>query len=96
MRKTQCIFLLAIVGTFSAVAADDTVARLGKALAVLNAMTESGHGIQAATDRSAPTTLLSFWIRKRAPRLSALWLRARVYFLPEQQQSWSAPGMIYT
>ena len=46
MRKTQCIFFLTIVATFSAVAADDTVARLGKALAVLNAMTESGHGIQ--------------------------------------------------
>ena len=46
MRKTQCIFFLTIVATFSAVAADDTAARLGKALAVLNAMTESGHGIQ--------------------------------------------------
>ena len=45
MRKTRFVFFLAAVAAVSAAAANDTEARLGKAVTVLNTMMESGHGI---------------------------------------------------
>jgi len=44
MRKTRSVFFFAAVAAFSAAAANDTDARLGRAVAVLNTMMESGHG----------------------------------------------------
>jgi hypothetical protein len=42
MRKTQNLLLLAIAAVVTAAGADDMAARLGKATAVLNKMTQSG------------------------------------------------------
>jgi hypothetical protein len=71
MRKTQCVLFLTIVAACSAVAADDTPARLGRAVAVLNAMTELRTGFSRHR-LLAPTASLLFLDSKRAPRLSAL------------------------
>jgi lipid-binding SYLF domain-containing protein len=47
MRRTQYVLFLTIAAAFTAAAADETAARLGKAANVFSAMTTSAHGIQA-------------------------------------------------
>jgi lipid-binding SYLF domain-containing protein len=47
MRRAQYVLLLTIAAALTAVAADETAARLGKAATVFSAMTTSAHGIQA-------------------------------------------------
>src|ERR1700693_4373105 len=92
MRKTQCIFLLAIVGTFSAVAADDTVARLGKALAVLNAMTESGHGIQPQQIAGADCVAVIPGFEQGAAVVGVGY--GRGFISCRNGSNWSAPGAV--
>jgi lipid-binding SYLF domain-containing protein len=92
MRKTQCIFLLAIVGTFSAVAADDTVARLGKALAALNAMTESGHGIQPQQIAGADCVAVIPGFEKGAAVVGVGY--GRGFISCRNGSNWSAPGAV--
>lgn len=45
MRKSFCILALTLLAVYSATAADDTSVRMGKAVATLNALTGSKHGI---------------------------------------------------
>ncbi len=47
MRRTQYLLFLTIATAFTAAAADETAARLGKAATVLSALTTSAHGLQA-------------------------------------------------
>src|SRR5580704_14189154 len=53
MRKPQYLLSLMIAAALTAAGADDTTARLGKATAVLNKMTQSGHDIPAGELASA-------------------------------------------
>src|SRR6202163_3550760 len=92
MRKTQCIFFLTIVATFSAVAADDTVARLGKALAVLNAMTESGHGIQPQQIAGADCVAVIPGFEKGAAVVGVGY--GRGFISCRSGSNWSAPGAV--
>src|ERR1700730_18631154 len=92
MRKTQCIVFLTIVATFSAVAADDTGARLGKALAVLNAMTESGHGIQPQQIAGADCVAVIPGFEKGAAVVGIGY--GRGFISCRSGASWSAPGAI--
>jgi lipid-binding SYLF domain-containing protein len=52
MRRTHYVVLLTIAAAFTAAAADETAARLGKAATVLSAMTASAHDIQAKIARA--------------------------------------------
>src|SRR5271166_2079289 len=45
MRKTRFVLFFAAVAALSVAAASETETRLGRAVAVLNTLTESGHGI---------------------------------------------------
>src|SRR6202140_408345 len=92
MRKTQCIFFLTIVATVTAVAADDTLARLRKALAVLNAMTESGHGIQPQQIAGADCVAVIPGFEKGPAVVGVGYGRGFIFC--RSGSNWSAPGAV--
>ena len=66
MRKAQYLLFLAFASVFTAAGADDTTARLGKATAVLNKMTQSGHDIPAGELASADCVVVIPGFKKGA------------------------------
>ena len=58
MRKAQYLVSLTLAAVFTAAGADDTTARLGKATAVLNKMTQSG---DRETIREDPNLKIVFY-----------------------------------
>ena len=66
MRRARYLFFLTLAAVLTAAAADDTTARLGKATAVLNTMTQSGHDIRAGALASADCVVVIPGFKKGA------------------------------
>jgi SH3 domain-containing YSC84-like protein 1 len=92
MRKTRFVFFLAAVAAFSAEAANDTEARLGKAVAVLNTMMESGHGIPPEKLASADCIGVIPGFKKGAATVGVGY--GRGFLSCRTGGGWSAPAAI--
>jgi lipid-binding SYLF domain-containing protein len=92
MRKTQCILFLTIAAPFSVAAADDTAARLGNAAALLNTMTESGHGIRQEKIESADCIAVIPGFKKGAAVVGVGY--GRGFISCRNGSDWSAPGAV--
>jgi SH3 domain-containing YSC84-like protein 1 len=92
MRKTQCVLFLTAVATFSAVAADDTTARLGTAVTALNAIVKSGHGIQPEQIASADCIAVIPGFKKGAAIVGVGY--GRGFISCRNGNNWSAPGAV--
>jgi hypothetical protein len=66
MRKAHYLLFLTFGAVLTAARADDTTERLGKATAVLNAMTKSGHDIRAGALGSADCVVVIPGFKKGA------------------------------
>jgi SH3 domain-containing YSC84-like protein 1 len=92
MRKTQYLLCLTFAAVFTAAGADDTAARLGKATAVLNKMTQSGHDIPAAELASADCVVVIPGFKKGAVVVGVG--HGRGFISCKNAGNWSAPAAI--
>ena len=92
MRKAQCLLCLTLAAVLSAAGADDTTARLGKATAVLNKMTQSGHDIPAGKLASADCVVVIPGFKKGAIVVGVG--HGRGFISCRNSGNWSAPGAI--
>jgi SH3 domain-containing YSC84-like protein 1 len=92
MRTKQNILLVTIAAVFTAAAADDTTARLGKAATVLNTMTQSGHEIRAEELAGADCVVVIPGFKKGALVVGVG--HGRGFISCRNADSWSAPGAI--
>ena len=98
MRKLQYLLSLIIAlslmiaAALTAAGADDTTARLGKAAAVFNQMTESGHGIPAGELASADCIVVIPGFKKGAIVVGVG--HGRGFISCRNSGNWSAPGAI--
>src|SRR5260370_4016506 len=92
MRKPQCILFLTIAAAFSAAAADDTGARLERAVAVFNTITESGHGIGPEKIASADCIAIIPGFKKGAAVVGVGY--GRGFISCRNGSGWSAPGAV--
>jgi lipid-binding SYLF domain-containing protein len=92
MRKGQCILFLTIAAAFSAAGADDTAARLERAVDVLNTMTESGHGIRQEQIASADCIAVIPGFKKGAAVVGVGY--GRGFISCRNNGGWSAPGAV--
>src|SRR5579862_652295 len=92
MRKAPCLLVLTITAVLTAAGADDTTARLGKATAVFNKMTQSGHEIPAAQLASADCVVVIPGFKKGAIVVGIG--HGRGFISCRNSGNWSAPGAI--
>ena len=92
MLKTQNLLFVTIAAVSTAAGADDTAARLGKATAVLNKMTESGHDIRAAEFASADCVVVIPGFKKGAIVVGVG--HGRGFISCRNGVNWSAPGAV--
>ena len=92
MRKAQYLFSLTFAAVFIAAGADDTAARLGKATAVLNKMTQSGQAIPAGKLASADCVVVIPGFKKGAIVVGVG--HGRGFISCRNSGNWSAPGAI--
>ena len=92
MRKAQYLLSLTIAAVVTAAGADDTAARLGKATAVLNKMTQSGHEIPADKLASADCVVVIPGFKKGALVVGVG--HGRGFISCRNGDTWSAPGAI--
>ena len=92
MRKPQYLLLLAFATVFTAAAADDTAARLGKATAVLNKMTQTGHEIPGGKLAGADCVVVIPGFKKGAIVVGVG--HGRGFISCRNSGSWSAPGAV--
>jgi SH3 domain-containing YSC84-like protein 1 len=92
MRKTQYLLCLTFAAVFTAAGADDTAARLGKATAVLNKMTQSGHDIPAEELASADCVVVIPGFKKGAVVVGVG--HGRGFISCKNAGNWSAPAAI--
>jgi len=91
MRKTQYLLSLTFAAALTAAGADDTTARLGKATAVLNKMTQSGD-IKAGQLASADCVVVIPGFKKGAIVVGVG--HGRGFISCRNAGNWSAPGAI--
>jgi lipid-binding SYLF domain-containing protein len=92
MRKAQHLLFLTLAGILTAVGADDTAARLAKATAVLNTMTQSGQGIGAGQLAAADCVVVIPGFKKGAIVVGVG--HGRGFISCRNGDTWSAPGAI--
>src|SRR5580693_6751506 len=92
MRKTQNLLLVTLAAVVTAAGADDTTARLGKATAVLNKMTQSGDGIPPGELASADCVVVIPGFKKGAIVVGVG--HGRGFISCRNSGNWSAPGAI--
>src|SRR5580698_10055737 len=92
MRRTQNLLFVTVVAVFTAAGADDTAARLGKSVTVLNKMTQSGHEIQAGELASADCVVVIPGFKKGALVVGVG--HGRGFISCRNGDTWSAPGAI--
>jgi|SRR5580658_157745 lipid-binding SYLF domain-containing protein len=92
MQKTLCVLLLALATAISAAAADETTARLEKATAVLDTMTQSGHGIRAGLLADADCVAVIPGFKKGAAVVGVGY--GSGFISCRNGSNWSAPGAI--
>jgi lipid-binding SYLF domain-containing protein len=91
MRKAQYLLSLTFAAVFIAAGADDTTARLGKATAVLNKMTQSGD-IPAAELANADCVVVIPGFKKGAVVVGVG--HGRGFISCRNSGNWSSPGAI--
>jgi SH3 domain-containing YSC84-like protein 1 len=94
MQKTPCVLLLILATAISSAAADDSTARLGKAAAVLDTMTQSGHDIRAGLLAGADCVAVIPGFKKGAAVVGVGY--GSGFISCRNGSNWSAPGAIYT
>ena len=92
MRKAQYLLSLMIAVRLPAAGADDTTARLGKASAVLNKMTQSGNDIRAGVLASADCVVVIPGFKKGAIVVGVG--HGRGFISCRNGVNWSAPGAV--
>jgi lipid-binding SYLF domain-containing protein len=92
MRKAHYLLFLTFGAVLTAARADDTTERLGKATAVLNAMTKSGHDIRAGALGSADCVVVIPGFKKGALVVGVG--HGRGFISCRNGGNWSAPGAI--
>ena len=92
MRKTHYILFLTVATALYATAADDTAARLGRAVAVLNTMTESGHGIPPEQIAGADCIAVIPGFKKGAAVVGVGY--GRGFISCRNGSNWSAPAAV--
>ena len=92
MRKAPYLLVLTITAVLTAAGADDTTARLGKATAVLNKMTHSGHDIPDGKLASADCVVVIPGFKKGAIVVADG--HGRGFISCRNSGNWSAPGAI--
>ena len=92
MRKTQCFLFLTIATGCSLLAADDTAARLGRAVSVLSAMTQPEHGIRPEQIASADCIAVIPGFKKGAAVIGVGY--GRGYVSCRNGGGWSAPAAV--
>jgi len=92
MRKAQYLVSLTLAAVFTAAGADDTTARLGKASAVLNKMTQSGNDIRAGVLASADCVVVIPGFKKGAIVVGVG--HGRGFISCRNGVNWSAPGAV--
>jgi SH3 domain-containing YSC84-like protein 1 len=92
MRKVQYLLSLTFAAVLTAAGADDTTARLGKATAVLNKMTQSGHEIPAGELASADCVVVIPGFKKGAIVVGVG--HGRGFISCRNGGNWSAPAAI--
>jgi SH3 domain-containing YSC84-like protein 1 len=92
MRKLQNLLLMTIVAVVTAAGADDTTARLGKATAVFNKMTQSGHDIRAGELANADCVVVVPGFKKGAIVVGVG--HGRGFITCRNSGNWSSPGAI--
>jgi len=92
MRKAQYLLFLTFAAVLAATGADDATARLGKATAVLNKMTQSGHDIRTGELASADCIVVIPGFKKGAIVVGVG--HGRGFISCRNGGNWSAPGAI--
>jgi len=92
MRKPHYLLLLTIAAVLPAAAADDTTERIGKAVTVLNKMTESGHGIPAGKLAKADCIAVIPGFKKGAAVVGVGY--GRGFISCRNSNGWSTPGAV--
>jgi lipid-binding SYLF domain-containing protein len=92
MRIAQSLLSLTFAAVLTAAGADDITVRLGKATAVLNTMTQSGHDIQPAQLASADCVVVIPGFKKGAIVVGIG--HGRGFISCRNGDTWSAPGAI--
>jgi SH3 domain-containing YSC84-like protein 1 len=92
MRKPQYLLSLMIAAALTAAGADDTAARLAKAGAVLNTMTQSGHDIRAGKLASADCVVVIPGFKKGALVVGVG--HGRGFISCRNGGNWSAPAAV--
>ncbi len=92
MSKIHYLLLLTITAVLPATAADDTTGRIGKAVTVLNTMTESEHGIPAGRLTSADCIAVIPGFKKGAAVVGVGY--GRGFISCRNGNGWSTPGAI--
>lgn len=92
MRKMQLSLFLTVATAFSAAAADDTAARIDKAVTVLKAMTEPGHGIRPEQLAAADCVAIIPGFKKGAAVVGVGF--GRGFISCRNGGRWSAPGAV--
>src|SRR5580658_7667914 len=92
MRKQHYVFFLMIATTLSAGAADDTAPRLGRAVAVLKTLTESGRGIRPEQIVGSDCIAVIPGFKKGAAVVGVGY--GRGFISCRNGGNWSAPGGI--
>jgi SH3 domain-containing YSC84-like protein 1 len=92
MRKAQYLLTLTFTVVLTAAGADDTAARLGKATAALNTMTQSGHDIRAEELASADCIAVIPGFKKGALVVGVG--HGRGFISCRNGGTWSAPAAI--
>ncbi len=91
MRTAQYILFLTIGTAFSLAAADDTAARLERAVGALSAMTQPEHGIRAEQIARADCIAIIPGFKKGAAVIGVGYGRG---FVSCRNRSWSAPAAV--
>lgn len=92
MRKTEYLLSLTFAALFTAAGAGDTTARLGKATAVLNKMTQAGHEIPAEELASADCVAVIPGFKKGAIVVGVS--HGRGFISCKNSGNWLAPAAI--
>jgi lipid-binding SYLF domain-containing protein len=92
MQKAPYLLSLTVAAAFTALGADDTAARLGKATEVLNTMTQSGHDIQPGQLANADCVVVIPGFKKGAVVVGIG--HGRGFISCRNGDTWSAPGAI--
>jgi SH3 domain-containing YSC84-like protein 1 len=92
MRTTRYVFLLVMAGALSVTAADDTAARVGKAVSALNKVMSSGHGIPKDKLTGADCIAVIPGFKKGAAVVGVGY--GRGFISCRTAGGWSAPGAI--